>query len=927
MAAMEESRRIGPFTILSPIGEGGMGEVYLAEQDNPRRQVALKVIRPGALSEIMLRRFELEAAVLARLQHPGIAQIFQAGTAPTSEGDRPYFAMEYVRGLPLDRYAATQKLSTRQRLDLVARICDAVEHAHMKGVVHRDLKPANILVTEDGQPKILDFGVARATDADLRTTSLRTEIGAFVGTVPYMSPEQVSGDPEELDTRSDVYALGVVIYELLAGRLPFAFERKMLHEAVRMIREDEPMRLSSVDRHLRGDVETIVAKALEKERGRRYQSARELASDIRRYLDDEPIAARPASAGYQLRKFARRNKALVAGTGGVILALAAGVVVSTVLLFRARSAEVLASERAEAAKLEARKAERVAGFSQRMLEGIEPSFALGADTTLLERMLGEAAARIPAELGQEPELAAAMEYTVGSAYLAISGHEAAEAHLRTRSRLGNALVRRENYPEAEPLLRETAASQARVLGPDDRDTLATQGQLAGLLWRSGRSSAGLELQQATLARQEDRFGAEDADVLNSRLDLASALWMNGRMAEAEVILRELWTTDERLLGPDHPRTLNAMASLATVLSNQERNEEARGLFVRVIELARRVYGPEHQATLTILNNYGSVLRELGDWAGAEALYRQTLADRRRVLGVSHGETLTTQRNLAACLTELGRPEEAELLLRDALALAQGTSQTNRLNVSSAYSSLGRHLGAQRRFREASGVFREAARITREIAGESSSDYWLLLYNSAATLQDDGDDAAAETIFRQVIDLHAAHAGGDEPFLAATLNGLAKCLWARQDYDGAEPLFRAGLALRRRLFPADHREISLSLHDYARMLYDAGRRADAEPLLVEGEGILRTLDEPDRLGRTQALLARLRFDDGRFEEAEACLLSAWEVLEAGLPGSRSDLREALVLGVDLYRRWEEEEGGKSDEIAEVNQRLEALGKDG
>jgi len=332
--------RLGRYTIRRVLGEGGMGTVYEAEQESPRRTVALKVIRAGYLSPGLLRRFELESQVLGRLQHPGIAQIYEAGVFCDHADDEasnhraptpiPFFAMEFINGVPLTDFAAGRKLGTRQRLELLTKVCDAVYHAHQKGVIHRDLKPSNILVDESGQPKILDFGVARATDSDIQQTTMQTGAGQLIGTVPYMSPEQVGGDPLELDTRSDVYALGVIAYELLAGRLPYNLQRKMVHEAARIIREDEPTRLSSINRTLRGDVETIVAKALYKEKTHRYQSAEALASDIRRYLKDEPIAARPASTWYQASKFARRNRGLVTGLGAAFVFLFAGLVLALI---------------------------------------------------------------------------------------------------------------------------------------------------------------------------------------------------------------------------------------------------------------------------------------------------------------------------------------------------------------------------------------------------------------------------------------------------------------------------------------------------------------------------------------------------------------------------------------------------------------------
>jgi non-specific serine/threonine protein kinase/serine/threonine-protein kinase len=318
--------QIGPYRILSLIGAGGMGTVYLAEQDHPRREVALKVLRAVGQSADATRRFETEAETLGRLEHEGIARIYQAGAHVTPRGLQQYFAMEYVRGVPLDVFAREHRLSARARLELAAKVCDPVEHAHEKGVIHRDLKPGNILVTADGQPKILDFGVARLTDLELRATTWNTDFSELIGTLTYMSPEQASGASDRLDHRSDVYSLGVILYELLTGRLPYAIDQRRVHEAVRAICEDEPTRLSAHDRTLRGDVEVIVSRALAKDREDRYASARALASDIRRHLAGEPIAAWSPSAGPSRGGPTLRKHGLLGNLLAFVLALAAGAV-------------------------------------------------------------------------------------------------------------------------------------------------------------------------------------------------------------------------------------------------------------------------------------------------------------------------------------------------------------------------------------------------------------------------------------------------------------------------------------------------------------------------------------------------------------------------------------------------------------------------
>jgi predicted Ser/Thr protein kinase len=506
--------RIGHYRIVGLLGEGGMGTVYEAEQDHPQRRVALKVIRGEYTSPELLQRFTREAEVLGRLQHAGIAQIYEANTFDEHGGARPFFAMELARGEPLTEYADRQALGSAERLALFALVCDAVHYAHGQGVIHRDLKPANILVTATGQPKILDFGVALLFDGDVQVTR-QTSAGEVIGTLQYMSPEQVNADPVQIDVRSDVYSLGVILYELLSRRLPYDLSSKMILEAARAILVDDPEPLSAADRTLGGDIEIIVGKALEKERQRRYDSANDLASDVRRFLGDEPIAARRASAVYQLRKFTRRNRALVGGLAFGAAVLVVGTAVSSWQAIRATAAERLAesrrieataagtlaeerreladiaSRRADSARLvadasrehalrqeaaarasamhateEAAKATAANTFLRDMLGASSPGTARGRELTVRE-VLDSAAARIDSgSLAGQPEVRAGVQSTIGRTYYALG-----------------------LFPQARPHLDSAYTIRRRVLGANNTETATSARDLGELYRASGRFAA------------------------------------------------------------------------------------------------------------------------------------------------------------------------------------------------------------------------------------------------------------------------------------------------------------------------------------------------------------------------------------------------------------------------------------------------------
>lgn len=675
LAAAERIDQIGPYKVVGVLGEGGMGTVYEATQAKPSRTVALKVIRPGLATPAMLARFEHEAEVLGRLQHPGIAQIFEAGTFESAAGPRPFFAMELVRGVPVTLYAQERKLGTRDRLELIAKVCEAVNHAHQKGIVHRDLKPANILVDDQGQPKILDFGVARLTDSDVQTTTLHTDIGQLIGTVPYMSPEQAGGDPTTIDTRSDVYALGVVAYELLTGRLPYDLANKMVHEAARVVREEDPRRLSTLDRTFRGDVETVIGKALEKDKDRRYQSALDFASDIRRYLRDEPIAARPAGTWYQLVKFSRRNKGLVAGVVAAFLVLLTGIAATSLALKRAIVAEGSAQTAAIAERRQRQLAEQTIGFWQTIMNQAARRYG-GASATIRVALDLAAADSLTKATENDEAAAAARLHVIGQAYANLEQYEVAvrhlnqavslyknslgAAHVLTRTAVWDAATARWGLVQSAALPEMQIALSALLEVSKDSDPANWErmASLAALLGASGESDAARKwydrLQAARAAAGDPEASRYAAQALMARAQMAAT------PQESVERWREARDRLEQLFGPEHIETVEAWRLLCFTLSYTSREPEAIEEYKRLLPAARSVYSDPNITLADTIKEYAGCLVVVRRATEADALAMEAVAMYQK-LGEQCNPVRSADilRGLAHMHDQLGNPQRAE----------------------------------------------------------------------------------------------------------------------------------------------------------------------------------------------------------------------------------------------------------------------------
>jgi non-specific serine/threonine protein kinase/serine/threonine-protein kinase len=751
----------GRYRLLQLLGEGGMGEVWLAEQTEPvHRRVALKVIKAGMDSKQVVARFETERQALAVMDHPVIATVFDGGTTPQG---RPYFAMEYVKGEPITVYCDRHRLATKERLELFMQVCEGVQHAHQKGIIHRDLKPSNVLVTiqEDHPvPKIIDFGVAKATSQHLTERSLFTELGVLIGTPEYMSPEQAEMGGLDIDTRTDIYALGVLLYELLTGSLPFDHRELRLAglaEIQRIIREKEPPRPSTritklgpasteaaANRHteprrlaseLRGDLDWITMRALEKDRTRRYDAANALAADLRRHLEHQPVAAGPPGATYRAGKFVRRHRfgvAVAATLALLLVAFAAAMVVQ---------AQRVARER-DRANREAEAARRVSDFLVRLFEVSNPSEARGNSITARE-ILDTGATRIARELAGQPEVEARLMSTMGDVYLGLGLYKDSAAlyrqslDLRRRSLgprdpavakslhdLGTLLVISGDLAGAGTSLAEALALRESELGPDSVETAITVGSLGQLSFARGdyaKAEALFRRQLDTLRRHPD--GNEEA-ISDSLNDLAMTIQrVRADYAGAQVLLHESLELRRKLFVDNHPKIAQSLNNLGMAHYRAQEYGPAEALFRDSLELNRKLFGESHPEVAANLHNLGLVARDRGDYVAANAYFEQTVTMDRSHFGTDNIQVARGLNNWAESLRLGGEPGRAEALLRESLAIHRKTLPAGNWQIAMTETLLALSLVDQRRFGEAEPLLLAAyPAVERELgAGDRRLD--------------------------------------------------------------------------------------------------------------------------------------------------------------------------------------------------------------
>lgn len=918
---------IGGYRLIEPVGGGGMGTVWRAcrADDAFERTVAVKVIKRGMDSEEILRRFRLERQVLARLEHPNIARLYDAGV---SADGRPYLVMEFIDGEPADQYCKTRGLGVAPVLELVQTMCSAIHFAHSNLILHRDIKPSNVLVSRDGQVKLLDFGIAKLLDPDGSSLALTSHQRAF--TPRYASPEQVRGD--RLTTASDVYSLGVLLFELLTGQWPYGPVPERMHELERVVCEREPFRPTQVvtrtpttGRRLAADLDWIIHKCLAKEPALRYATALELAADLKRFLHSQPVLASPPSLAIRTRKFLRRNAAAVSAGAAIVFLLVTGTGVS--IRFALREAEqrrtavwaqsradrqaLLAGMRAADAALQAETARAVTDFlNLDLLGSIVPSIEPGRGRDVgMREVLDGASQRIEAaclrggKFHGKPLIEAEIRATLADTYVALAEYELAEHHL-TRAldlrrgvlgphdpqtleslrRLGQLLGLRGRLAEAEPLVFEAADVCEAVLGATDPLTLKSLEGVAAWLTLRGPYDSALEHLQSAYTRWCDTVGMDHPDTLAAAAQLGALLQSMGRHNDAEFYLRQALEGRRERLGQDHPATLASQHALGSLLIATGQYEPAVQQLRRALEGRRRVCGESHVDTLASGHDLGDVLNKLGRYEEALDCFQAALDGRRRALGEEHAKTLTSLRGLAAVLESLGRFADAEPLMRESLDWTRAQLGDDHPTTLDAVSTLGTLMVRMKRYEDAEPLLRGAAERRARVLGPDHPSTLDACNNLAALLRTTGRLDEAEPLVRDTLERRRRTLGDDHPSTLYSVNTLGVLLIDQKRYEEAEPLVREAYERRRDKLGENH-PATLTAHLNLAGFYE--RTEQLEESLRHHEAILAV--RHDTLGFSHAdtlqscsLVATVLGKLGRIERAERLAAQAADAARSSLP---------------------------------------------
>jgi tetratricopeptide (TPR) repeat protein/predicted Ser/Thr protein kinase len=789
-AILSPGHRLGPYRILSVLGRGGMGVVYCAERDDGKfeQRVAIKVVSADMGTPAFVGRFQREYRILASLDHPNIARLLDAGA---SEEGLPYFVMEYVEGRPIDQFCAERKLSVSDRLRLFLQVCDAVQFAHQKLIVHRDLKPDNILVTDRGIPKLLDFGIARV----LSEYPGGNDATLMAMTPAYASPEQVRGEPVE--TATDVYSLGCVLYKILTGVAPYRLQGKSPAESIRRICEEEPAPPADLNRDLGSDEDNILRMAMRKEASRRYRSVEQLGSDIGRCLNHEPVLARPAGTGYRLQKYVRRHRIPLGVVAGVVLLLVGFAVTQAVQLRR------ITRERD--------RADRIMQFMGGMFKVSDPSEARGNSVTARE-ILDRASKDIDTGMAKDPVLQAQLMHQMGQVYRGLG-----------------------LYSRGEALLARAVEIRRRTLGLDNRETLSSMDELGVVFNSESRYVDAEKLNREVLSARRRILGAQDLETVTSMFHLAKNLYAEGHYADAEKLEREVLDVQRRKLGPGNLDTILTTQALAAALEREGRYAEAEKMDVQVVDSKRRQLGSDHPSTILAISNLGWVVYQEGHYTEAEKFLREAAETGRRVLGPEHPVEIGLLGRLGIDLDYAHRYPEAEKLLREVLQ-ARRNSGPERYETVVAAEDLGHALQNEGLYREAEKFLREAVETGRRVLGAAHPGVLIAMGELGETLDKEGRSAEAEALERETVEVQRRVLGPEHPSTLISMRHLARALSHEQKYSEAEKLAGQVLDAQRRVLGPAHPDTALSLYSLAAVEARMGKRDEALRLVREADAL-------------------------------------------------------------------------------------------
>ncbi len=835
-------RRLGPWRIESKLGEGGMATVYLGVRDDGEfhQQVAIKIFGYGADRSDLLERFRAERQILASLDHPNIARLLDGGT---TEDGLPYLVMEHIDGIPIDRYCTERNLGIDARIDLFRQVCAAVQYAHQNLVVHRDIKPSNILVTPEGRPHLLDFGIAKLLEGSA-FSSMLTITGQRLMTPHYASPEQVEG--KAVTTASDVYSLGVLLYVLLTGRLPYRIDPDRMGAVQQAVLEQEPERPSTavgrsspgngsaapvtadrdrrLVRRLAGDLDNIVLMALRKEPLRRYASVELLSEDLRLDREGMPVRARPATLGYRTAKFVGRHPlgvGLAASTFLLVLALAIVMTIQAVRLARQR----------DEIRRERDKAVAVARLLEDVFSVSDPGEARGETITARE-LLDQGAARVQAELKDQPEVQAALAMTIGEAYRGLG--------LNDRSL---------------PLLEKSLALRREVYGEEHPEVAESLEALGILVQARGDLDRAEALHRQALEMRRRLLGPGDPAVAESLNSLATDLLSKAQFDAAEPLFREALAINRRNFGNDHEQVASNLANLGLLEKQRGHHVKAEAHYREALAIMRRVFGPAHPLIATQLNNLAVLQTERGDLAGAEASYREALAVAHRIHGEEHPEIALELNNLGALAMLRGDNAAAETLLRSSLAMRRKLLGPEHEQVAMGLNNLAKVLEDQGDLAAARPLHEESLRIQRKALGEEHPRVATNLANLAMLSAAQGDLATAETLARQALAIRRKTLGEAHPDVGASMAFLGGLRLTQDNPAAAEPLLRQGVAILREALPAGHWRTADAESQLGACLAARGRPAEAGPLLLAGYEALARSRGPSH-SKTMAACERL-----------------------------------------------------------------------